>query len=256
MGGRSVATWILSAILFFGSGRLPAEQAADRTVIVSFAEDNAPYTWVSDGHLVGLELDIVAAAFALAGYRVEAVPRPYRRLPTILSNEKIDGTTGVRPEELPGFYSSKPYMYYDNYAIVRKDSGIVLHGISDLFDHSVVSWAGAAKHLGLERKVPDKLAAARDKTYFELPDEAMTYKYFWSRRAEILLADKYIYQWYLRTHPDVGASASAVTYFKIFEETASFAEFRTPGLRDDFEHGLRRLQETGDYQRILDRYLR
>lgn len=248
-GGR-----ILAALLFFVLCRQAVAEPADRTVTLSFAETNAPYAWIKDGQVQGLEFDIMSSAFALVGYRVEAVARPYLRLSTILLNEKIDGATGLHPDELPDYYFSQPYMSYENYAIVRKDSGIDLQRTADLFSHTVAAWKGASKILGFERDLSATLAAAKDKTYLEFADQSVSYRYFWNRRADVLLSDKYIYERYLREHPESAATAPPVTYLPIFPENAVSVAFKSPHLRDEFEEGLRRLKENGGYRHLFDQY--
>jgi len=251
MPARRLFTWLLPTILLCF---LVRGEAADHTVTVSFAATNAPYAWVSDGHVQGLEFDIMSAALSLSGYRLEAVARPYARLSKILANERIDGVTGQHPSELPGFYFSEPYMSYDNYAIVRKDSGIAVRDIDDLLTRSVVAWRGAAVFLGLEGMAPQRFASAREKTYLEFADQPTTFRYFWNRRADVLLSDKNIYETYLREHPDSAKDAPAVTYLRILPGNMVQAAFKSQEVRDAFDQGLRRFKETGDYQRLVDRY--
>ena len=245
---------ILAAILLcclIGTGKA---EAADRTVILSFAESNAPYAWVSNGQVQGLELDIITTALALAGYRLEAAPRPYRRLAKVLEAERIDGITGQRLDELPGYYYSDPYMHYDNYAIVRQDSGLALRSVGDLLAHNVVAWRGAAESLGLSRLEPDRFAAANEKSYLEFADQPMTFRYFWNHRADVLVSDKYIYETYLREHPDSAKNIPPVTYLRIFPEHQVRVAFKSREVRDAFDQGFRAFQEGGGYQRLLDRY--
>jgi len=251
MPWRRFFTWLLPAILLCLTGR---GEAAGQTVTISFAATNAPYAWASDGQVHGLEFDIMSAVLALSGYRLEAVARPYARLSKILANEKIDGVTGQHPSDLPGYYFSQPYMSYSNYAIVRKDSGIALQDVGDLLTRSVVAWRGAAVFLGLGEMAPQRFAAAREKTYLEFADQPTTFKYFWNRRAEVLLSDRYIYETYLREHPDSAKEAPAVTYLRVLPENVVQAAFKSREVRDAFDQGLRRFKETGAYQRLVDSY--
>ena len=247
MPSRRFFTWILLCFLV-------RAEAADQTVTISFAASNAPYAWVSDGQVRGLEFDIMSAALALSGFRLEAVARPYARLSKLLVNEKIDGVTGQHPSDLPGFYFSEPYMSYNNYAIVRKDSGITVQDIDGMLAHSVVAWRGASEFLGLEGMEPQRFAAAREKTYLEFADQPTSFRYFWNRRADVLLSDRYIYETYLRDHPDSAKDVPAVTYLRILPENVVQAAFKSREVRDAFDQGLRRLKETGGYQRLVDSY--
>ena len=245
MGGRLYKGLLPAILLFFLSGAGAAEPG-DHVVTMSFAETNAPYAWVKDGHVRGLEFDIMTAALRLAGYRLEAVARPYARLTRILVNEKIDGVTGLHPGELPGYYFSQPYMSYENYAIVRKDGSLAPETAADLKGHSVVGWRGASEILDLN--------ALAGKNYLEFADQAMTFKYFWNRRADVLLSDKHIYEAYLRAHPDSAKDAPAVIYLRLFPENPVQAAFKSAEIRDAFDQGLKRFKESGDYQRLLDCY--
>ena len=254
MGGRRFYIRFLPAILLLLRGGAGAAEPADRMITMSFAETNAPYAWVKDGHVRGLEFDIMTAALGLAGYRLQAVARPYTRLSKVLVDEKIDGVTGVHPNELPGYHFSQPYMSYENYAIVRKDGAVSPQTIEDMLAHSVVAWRGAFEILDLEQKAPQSFAAAHEKSYLEFADQAMTYKYFWNRRADVLLSDRHIYETYMREHPDNAKDAPAVTYLRLFPENWVQAAFRSKEVRDAFDQGLRRFKESGDYQRLVDCY--
>ena len=253
MGGwRFYIGFVSGVLLFFLSGAGAAE--ADRVVTMSFAETNAPYAWVKDGHVRGLEFDIMTAALGLAGYRLQAVARPYTRLSKVLVDEKIDGVTGLHPNELPGYHFSQPYMSYENYAIVRKDGAVNPQTVEDMLAHSVVAWRGAFEILDLEHRAPQSFVAAYEKSYLEFADQAMTYKYFWNRRSEVLLSDRHIYETYVREHPDTAKDAPAVTYLRLFPENFVQAAFRSKEVRDAFDQGLQRFKESGDYQRLVDYY--
>jgi len=254
MGGRRFYMGFLPGILLFFLSWAGAAEPGDRVVTMSFAETNAPYAWVQDGQVRGLEFDIMTAALGLGGYRLQAVARPYARLTKILVNEKIDGVTGLHPKELPGFHHSQSYMSYDNYAIVRSDGAVAPQTIDDLLTHTVVAWRGAFEVLDLERKAPRSFAAANEKNYLEFADQMMTFRYFWNRRADVLLVDRHIYETYLRQHPDSARDAPTVTYLRLFSDYPVEAAFRSKEVRDAFDQGLRRFKESGDYQRLLESY--
>jgi len=244
---------MLPAALFLFLGGAGAADLALPTVTISFAENNAPYAWFGEGRVQGLEYEIVNSVLTLGGYRLAAVPRPYARLPKVLADERIDGITGQHPDDLPGYFFSEPYMTYENYVIVREDSGIAWQDFDGMLSHSVVAWRGAALFLGLEQAAPQRFAAVNGKTYLEFTDQPTTFRYFWNRRAEILISDKYLYQTFLREHPEMAREAPSVIYLRELPNAVRIA-FKSSQQRDAFDQALRHFKESGGYQRLLDRF--
>ena len=133
---------------------LSAHAAPARELKVAFGQEKAPYLWVEDGQVKGIELDIVRAALATVGDKLTAGILPNRRVTIALADNEFDMVAGVQMHQAGEAFYSDEYMAYANYAITRKDKDIHLSGLADIFGHSIAIWQNAWEDLNLSRLHP------------------------------------------------------------------------------------------------------
>ena len=118
-----------------------------------------------------------------------------------------------------------------------------------------MAWENAHKNLG---PVFQGLfaGALKSKQYAEFKDQRKQSKFFWMKRSQVILVDKTIFLWYKNELKKELNTEDEVRFQKIFaSDTKYFVKFKRKAVRDDFNSGLKKLRESGDYQKIVESYL-
>ncbi len=230
---------------------LTAHTASARELKVAFGQEKAPYLWVEDGRVKGIEFDIVTAALAAVGDTVKAVILPNRRVTIVLAEDEFDMVTGMQPHQAGEAFYSDDYMTYANFAITRKDKNIRLDTLADIFSHSTAIWQNAWEDLKLSQLYP---AGPSGLDYTEFPSQYRQCKFFWVGRAEVNVIDRNIFLWYRKLLADEVDTRPEVEYHDILPTIRVRAAFRSPADRDDFNNGLKAIRANGEIERIYLRY--
>jgi len=230
---------------------VPAMAAADELVL-AVGHSVPPYVIAENWS--GLEYDVVREALALEGHTVKPRLMALARVPKELEAGLADAAMTMRPDSgVQAFYSDS-HVTYRNFAITLADRDFTINRVEDLAGHSVVAFQNAAKYLG-----PAFAAtAAGNSHYREEAGQALQPLLLFLGRTDVVVADRNIFGWFA-TSPEVEAKVDArqrLRFHPIFPPTDYFVAFRDQALRDSFNRGLKRLKESGEYRRILDRYVR
>lgn len=230
---------------------LTAHAASARELKVAFGQEKAPYLWVENGQVKGIEFDIVTAALTAAGDTLKATILPNRRVTIVLADDEFDMVTGMQMHQAGEAFYSDDYMTYANFAVTRKDKKIHLSGLADLFGHSVAIWQNAWEDLNLSRLRP---AGPSGLDYTEFPSQYRQTRFFWAGRAEINVIDRNIFLWYSRQLAAEIDVTPETEFHDILPTIHVRAAFRSPVDRDDFNAGLKAIRANGEIERIYSRY--
>jgi len=242
---------IAAALTLSVSVWLSAHAASARELKVAFGQEKAPYLWVENGQVKGIEFDIVKAALAAAGDTLTAGILPNRRVTIVLAENDFDMVTGMQMHQAGEAFYSDDYLTYANFAITRKDRAIRLGKLADIFSHSVAIWQNAWEDLNLSIIRP---AGPAGLDYTEFPSQYRQTRFFWAGRADINIIDRNIFTWYSRQMAAEIDTTPEVEFHNILPTVRVRAAFRSPRDRDDFNAGLKRLRARGDYEKIFDKY--
>ena len=122
----------------------------------------------------------------------------------------------------------------------------------DLVDYRFMSWQGAMAHLGEEYAE----MARNNPLYSEHHDQSLQVKMLFLERVDVVQMDEHIFNYYrvkigsegkIDTSPDVDR-------FEFFGESPNGFLFRSIKMRDEFNIQLKKLKESGQYDKIMNRY--
>lgn len=235
---------------------LAAASCQAKELLIAFGKDRPPYVYDEDKR--GLEIDIVRAALQPKGYTIRVIHVSNRRLQVAINAMGMDGSATVR-EAHDGTYYSDNYITFENFAISKKQDGLVIQSVADLKGKSIVAWQNAYRDLGpeFEAMFNPKAQTASRRQYFELPSQMAQNKMFWAGRAQVIIIDKTIFLWYRKTLAGAMDTSAEVVFHNIFLERTSFrVAFKNAKVRDDFNEGLRHLRSSGIYQQLYERYIK
>jgi len=142
---------------------------------------------------------------------------------------------------------------YDNVFISLKSKNISITQPSDLDLLNVVSFQGA------EKRYPEWLnKAAKEDRLFSISNQFTQVKLLHLGRYEVVLSDRYIFRYFAKRMKLL----NVLTIDEVDEHnfTTAIPEdyrpvFRDEKIRDDFNLGLKKLKESGEFQKIYDNYM-
>lgn len=244
----AVRFWLLLQLLVFISF-----SALAQNVKLAVGWSKPPFV-ISDnnfGNSSGIELDIVREALSHKDYSLQFISMPLGRTAQSLASENIDGSLTL-PNDFKHqtTYLSAPYITYQNIAVTLKQENITLASIADLSDFSLIAFQNAGRYLGQEYAD----AVLLNNTYSELPNQQSQVQMLFKRRTQAIVIDINIFK-YIRKQIKSEESLQGVVFHYLFPENHYRVGFKSPQIRDDFNHGLQQLKSSGRHQEIVDSYI-
>lgn len=235
-----------------------AAPAQAKEVKMAFSFALAPYV-INDGggkEPGGFELDTIKAALAVKGHTVKPVFVAMAAIPKMLKEQQAEGAQRGSPElkEADGyFYADEPTVIYTDAAITLKKSGLAINNMADLKGKSIVTFQGASNFLGADYAAAVK---GSDK-YSEIADEKRKILQLFAGGAQVYIGDVNVYKFYKAGVTGVDLNQEVV-FHKIFTPSPQIhnnAVFRDKQLRDDFNAGLKQIKASGEYKKIIKKYI-
>jgi len=229
-------------------------------LVVAFGVDKPPFVFGREER--GLEVDIVREALKQKGLTFSVEHMSNNRLQVaLLTKNNIDCVATVRKND-DGTYYSNDFITFKNYAVTTKKSGIVINRIPDLKGLTIVIWQKAYKDLGKEFETvfspdPPYNSPYFDRQYREVASQENQNRMFWAGRAQVIIVDKTIFEYYRKSLASEVNTSEEVEYHAIFPGVTSFqVACREKKVRDDFDEGLKSIKENGIYRRLVETYIR
>ncbi|MBF0325272.1 substrate-binding periplasmic protein [Magnetospirillum moscoviense] len=200
----------------------------------------------------GMEYDIVRRALELEGHTIVPQPTYLARVAKDLEHGAVDAAMPVQVRAGAKEFYSEPHIQYQNFAITLRSSNLELRKIGDLAGRSVVAFQEASRYLGPEFEA----MAKANPNYREEAKQVVQPILLFHGRTEVVVADRYIFNWFAAS-PEVRQKVDVtqpLRFHPLFPPTDYRVAFRDEGLRDAFNRGLKRLRDSGEYQRIMDNY--
>lgn len=200
----------------------------------------------------GVELDIVRRALEIAGYTMKPQYMPLLRIPHELNGGGVDGGMHIRAHLLIDGFFSDEVIFYRNYAITLDEKDLKIDGFEDLAGKSIISFQNARKFLG------EKFAnvVKGSKNYAEIANQELQVRMLAAGRAQVAVGDFRIFLHFTRKFEEKFGISLKLRFHPLFKPTPYRAAFRSRQVRDDFDRGLRQLRESGEYEAIMDTYIK
>ena len=236
--------WWVAAALACLSLTAPAD-----VLHVGFGTHKPPYIY--EGERRGLEYELIERAAQNAGFEVTVYYAPMERLHLMLRRGEIDAIATTHQRSGVKAYYSQTYIYYHNVAVALARRGYRIGHIADLGNYSVSAFQRARLLLGPEFE----RMALNNPRYREEALQINRNRLLYSGRVDVVVGDKRILRYFNREVADQVDVTQALSWFEMFPPTPYRVGFRLDRQRQRFDEGLRKLRESGEYQRIEQRYL-
>ena len=227
--------------------------AAAKDVLMAFSQEIPPY--IFQKHNKGIEIDIISAALAYKGHTLKPLYFPLGRIPIAFTHHLVDaamGDMGIDLTAQGGFYA-QPAVIYDNVFITLKSRNITLKTPEDLDLLRVVSFQGA------EKRYPQWLnKVMKEKRFYGVSDQLTQVKLLQFGRYDVVLSDRYIFRYFVKQMKLMNVTEPSEVEeheFAKVNPTDYRPVFRDESVRDDFNLGLKKLKESGEFQKIYDNYM-
>jgi polar amino acid transport system substrate-binding protein len=224
-----------------------------KEVLMAFSQDIPPY--IFQKHNKGIEIDIIAAALAYKGHTLKPLYFPLGRVPIAFTDKLVNAAMGDMGTDLTskgGFYAD-PAVIYDNVFISLKSKDLLIERPSDLDTLRVVSFQGA------DKRYPQWLKKSEEEgRFYGISDQLTQVKLLHYGRYDVVLSDRYIFRYFVKQMKFM----NILKVDEIDEHQFTTANpddyrpvFRDKEVRDDFNIGLSKLKESGEFDKIYDNYL-
>lgn len=219
-----------------------------KTVKVAVGLSLPPY--VIQDSKSGMEFDVVKKVLEMSGHQMEAVFVPFARVVTLMEQGKVDAAMTVNPGSGIKANYSDSHITYQNFAITLKSKGFNISNVADLGKHSVAAFQNAKKYLG-----PDfaSMSAANGK-YREYPEQVAQNKLLYAGRVDVVVGDKNIFNHYNSQVKAMVDTSQEVVFHEVFPATPYSVAFKDKAIADAFNANLKKLKESGEYDKILNKY--
>lgn len=227
---------------------------AGEKITIAFGGAIAP--WVIPDKDAGIVVDIFESTMAPLGYQIEKMYVPYSRRARVFRQGLVDVTSDMNPntieqEGLEGFFSDTAYTY-ENFAFSLKSRNYHFTSISQLSSVKLLSWQGAAVHLGGEYAA----MAKNNPNYSETSDQSLQVKGLFRGRVDVVQMDRLIFEYFRAVEGNSGEidATLEVDRFSLFGKSPNGFLFRSKKMRDDFNEQLKLLIASGQYDLIIKKY--
>ncbi|MDO6505627.1 transporter substrate-binding domain-containing protein [Colwellia sp. 4_MG-2023] len=242
-------------MLFLATIQPNAFCAEDNHIILLAGLSKPPFIFVENDK--GMQIEIIQAALDKYHYQISFFYLPMTRHIEVYKKRNIEGliTLSTTENEL-GLYLSKPYISYRNVVVTLADNNVNITKISDLSDMRVAGFQNALKFLGKEYNNIFK----ESNSYVELADQKSQVALLFTQRVDALVIDIDIFKYLLTLMKKEGLSKNIYNaefvVHPLFGNIDYVAGFSNQQLQKDFDNGISEIKANGNYQKIIDSYLK
>ncbi|WP_168171455.1 transporter substrate-binding domain-containing protein [Lacimicrobium sp. SS2-24] len=221
---------------------------------VAFGIDKPPY--VMGQTRIGLEVDIFREALAVKGHDLLVVHLNNMKLREALDNiSQLDAVTTQKPQPDSPWHFVEDFTYYHNFAMSRQADDIDIEEIADLSRYQVVAFEGASEFLGGEFQRLFGKGGSSTRFYQETASQRRQMAMFWTGKAEVVVADKTVFDWYRQSMELQLGTGEPVRYHDIFPDKTWYGVyFRDAIMAEDFAEGLAEIKANGLYDLLYKNY--
>lgn len=221
---------------------------------IAFGVDKPPFVYGKEDR--GLEIDIVKTILENKGHTLKIKHFANSRLQDAINLHGVDGAASVRKADDDFFYSDN-FITYENFVISKKKNNLSINKVSDLKGVNLLAWQNAYRDLGPEFEALFKPGSPDRGGYEEISSQLAQNKRFWRDRADAIVIDKTIFQYYRKNLSKNFDTSDEVVYHALFPKLTHFqVSFAKENVRDDFNAGLAEIRSSGQYQELVNKYIK
>lgn len=238
-------------LAFSGFAIYAAPDTKGKVINMAFGVSLPPYV-IEGGE--GMEYEIIKRSLELKGYGLKPQYVPFARIIVSMRDKSVEAAATVNEDSgLADVFYSDSHITYQNAAIALASKKYKIEKIADLADKTIVAFQKATDYLGPEFEA----MAKANKGYKELANQELQIAMLHNDRTDIVVSDINIFKYYKKTSSKANKNLTqAESVFSIFPPVNYKVAFTDKKVRDDFNEGLKELKKSGEYNKIIEGYLK
>ncbi|WP_414828761.1 substrate-binding periplasmic protein [Alteromonas sp. H39] len=194
--------------------------------------------------VVGIDVDILKHAFNELGYETEFHLLAYNRLIKDFRDGKYDVASPAAFTADHGYLSTY-YLPFEDVAVSLKSRQLTIADIQDLKGKRVIAYQSARNVLGEEFA-----DAVNGNSYLEEAEREVQLTLLKNGKTDVVVGEKRLLTYIMnKLYPNV-----ALTIHPIFEVKPYGAILKQEFLRDRLNQQIKKMQATGEYQQIMEKW--
>ncbi len=241
-------------ILFLLLSYILTFSVSSQTITVAFPQNIPP--WVMQSQDRGISIDIVSQAMKTQGINIVPYYIPFARMTSILEQEGINAVAMVEGNKIAARYYSDTTSYFYTSLISLAKHNFHLTELSNLYNKRIMAFQDASKVF------VDLAELAKNSTHYqEIANQENQVALLFKGRVDFILIDKSIFHYWRNKISKVDTSKKVIFHDvsligSIPIKSPTHVVFKSKRTRDAFNKGLQSLIQNGQYQRIIDGYIK
>lgn len=236
-------------LLIFLCGLVPAR--GDEAVTLAVPLSLQPYFIpVLDE---GLEYEAIVAAFAARGRTIQPFYISQRKNARVLDRHPtVDCAVLQSAADAATWFAADEVFSFHDFAATLTVNRLQIRDVDDLRGKKIIGYVGSLNQLGSEFR-----DAVQDHgRYTEVSNHRAQVQLLLANRAQVIIADRLLVEWYLDyLAKENGLAAAEVEFHDLFSPIRLKLACRRQDLIDDFTAGLEVIRRNGQLDAIRERYL-
>lgn len=247
---KTVSKATLLFLCFFIAIATNAHTKENKTLRIATSSSIPPY-FIKNNHQ-GIVAEIIKSSFESQGYQVTFTYQSNNIIQKNLLTKHVVGAFNFPKKKSSKLYYTKPIVYYENIVASRSKDNYEFHSLSDLRGLRVGTFENALNFIG--NKLKDTIQ--NFKSYSEYKNQEEQVKALLNNEVDAIIIEKnifdYFYQKLLSKNP---SNQNQISKSYIFPRSERPLAFLNRQLRDDFNKGFKQVKESGEYYKILHKYI-
>jgi len=241
---KKLTIFLLSAFLLTTSTAFARE--------VSIRMGNFEPYYIENGN-TGIFADLITAAFHHMPdhYPVFEYGFSNNALWSSFKASRADATTNVFDSVKLSGCRSDPVFRFHDVAVTRANANIKIDSIADLNGKSIVTFQGARKFFGKDFEM-----AINPNTYQEIGKPKLQARMLHGGRVDVSVGDLFIFLQSLKNMNKASGKSGDFVFHEIFPQISSRMGFHDNQLCAEFNAALKKIRQSGEYDKIYDSYLK
>lgn len=227
--------------------------AAAQPVTLKAAIPSSIPPYVIKSSQSGIVLDIIRSIYRQNGFNVAFSFLPnHRAVKEFLAKKHALAFAIPNNIANAAIFYSEPLLSFKNVAISLASNNLELLSVADLKNLRITAFQNATNFLGEPFK-----ALVKDNLYYqEITHQQHQLTLLLKGRTDVIVLEERIFLYHLKHLKLAAASSNKFRIHPIFKAAKRYCAFHSARHRDLFNQGLQHIQQTLEYQAIIDKYTR
>ncbi len=247
---HKIVFFCILSIYLFPVSHASSQHENNTNIRIATSSSIPPY-FIKDQNK-GIVADIIKKSFETQGYDVTFTYLSNNEIQRNLLTKHVVGAFNFPKKNSSKLYYTKPIVYYENIAVTLSENNYNIESLSDLKGLNIGLFENAFNFLGKDLKHMVK----NFKSYTEYKNQEEQVKALLKKEVDAIILEKNIFDFYYhKIEKKCSEDNPKISKHFIFPRSERPIAFLNKKLRNEFNKGFLKVQESGDYYKILHKYV-